>query len=278
MNNIKHIALLLTCYNRKDTTLRCLESLYQNQIPKNFLIKVFLVDDGCTDGTADAVKTQFPQVNIIMGNGNLFWNRGMHLAWETARQAYDFDFYLWVNDDVVLFDYAIIDLLNINSRNPDAIVSGLMHSEKNGKTTYSGYNRKSELLNPNGREQLCLLFHGNLVLVPRIVFGKLGNLEPKFKHAIGDFDYAMRAEKLGIKKYLNSRYSGYCEKHEELPKWCLPQTSFSERIKSLYSPTGGCPPFDFFFYELRHHNVLVAVKHFLSIHLRLIVPRLWIKS
>ena len=70
------IAVLITCHNRKDTTLSCLGRLFS--IRKD--IDVYCVDDNSTDGTADAIRENFPQVNLIRGDGNLFWCRGMRKA------------------------------------------------------------------------------------------------------------------------------------------------------------------------------------------------------
>ena len=70
------IAAIITCHNRKEKTLVCLKSLFQ--IIQN--IDVFLTDDGSTDGTSEAVKKIYPQVNIIQGDGNLFWSRGMYIV------------------------------------------------------------------------------------------------------------------------------------------------------------------------------------------------------
>jgi GT2 family glycosyltransferase len=89
------IAVLLTCHNRKDKTVQCITALYsQSGLGKFFIIEVFLVDDASTDGTAEAINSQFQEVNIIQGNGNLFWNRGMHFAWQTAATTKDYDYYL----------------------------------------------------------------------------------------------------------------------------------------------------------------------------------------
>ena len=83
------IAAIITCHNRKEKTLVCLKSLFQ--IIQN--IDVFLTDDGSTDGTSEAVKKIYPQVNIIQGDGNLFWSRGMYIAWKEAVKG-GYDYYL----------------------------------------------------------------------------------------------------------------------------------------------------------------------------------------
>ena len=88
MNSTKmnRIAVLLTCHNRSEKTTACLHSLFQCYLPSDFVLDVFLVDDGSTDGTAELVTEKFPKVIIIHGDGNLFWNRGMHLAWSYASK------------------------------------------------------------------------------------------------------------------------------------------------------------------------------------------------
>ncbi|MCB0846867.1 MAG: glycosyltransferase, partial [Bacteroidetes bacterium] len=64
--SVIQIAVAMTCHNRRPKTVNCLERLYaQEGINENFSLDIFLVDDGSTDGTAQEVEKQFPQVNII---------------------------------------------------------------------------------------------------------------------------------------------------------------------------------------------------------------------
>ena len=78
---MKSIAVLLTVFNRKDKTLQSLERLYKLLPLDDIQVDVYLTDDGCTDGTPEALTEYFPQVNIIHAKGHLFWNRGMWTAW-----------------------------------------------------------------------------------------------------------------------------------------------------------------------------------------------------
>jgi GT2 family glycosyltransferase len=268
------IAALLTCHNRKEKTLACLKSLFLCDLPINHIMEVFLVDDGSTDETGVTIKNNFPEVNLIHGDGNLFWNRGMHLAWETATKVKKFDFYIWLNDDVELFPNAIINLMKASPEN-DAIVVGNMQSRNEPNVTYGGWNPNGKLIVPTNVPQICDAFNGNLVLVPLKVFNQIGNLDPVFPHAIGDFDYALRAKKKGIKSYIAADFSGYCDDRTLPPKWCLPEVPFKERIKFLYSPLGNSHPIYYFQFAKRHYGIFIAIRHFLSIHLRLICPRLW---
>ncbi|MDQ6471032.1 glycosyltransferase family 2 protein [Flavobacterium sp. LHD-80] len=268
------IAVLLTCHNRKDKTISSLTALYQCIIPEKFTFDVFLVDDGSTDGTSEAITSQFPSVNIIMGNGDLYWNRGMHLAWERASIAKDFDYYLWLNDDTFLVKEAISDLLSQNF--PNAIVCGSTQSSESYNITYGGFNRNSnQLIIPDGTFQKADYCNGNCVLIPRKVFQVLGNLDYIFHHAVGDFDYSLRAKKNGIDLFLAPRYIGFCESHSEVPRWRSVSLSLRTRLKSLYSASSGCYPPQFFVFDKRHNGFFVACFHYCTIHLRAIIPSLW---
>ena len=82
---------MLTCYNRVEKTIKCLEEVFEQANKSKLNLEVILVDDGSTDGTAESVRQKFPQVCVLMGDGTLFWNRGMHLAFGEALKK-DFDY------------------------------------------------------------------------------------------------------------------------------------------------------------------------------------------
>jgi len=268
------IAVLLTCYNRRKQTIHCLRSLFTATSSSKYEINVFLTDDGSTDGTGEEIKKQYPQVNIIQGSGNLYWNRGMNLAWETASKRFNYDFFLWLNDDVSLFEESFNILFeHVKDQNQsNSIFVGACQSVE-GKVSYSGYKNRKMVI-PNGNSQLCDSFNGNVVLIPFSVFKQIGFLDPIFHHAQGDFDYGLRAKEKGISSFVCSNYVGICDRNNELPKWCNPKYSFIVRLKNFYSPLGGRPKLTFIF-QRKHHGILLATFHYLTIHLRLLFPRLW---
>ena len=271
------IAVLLTCHNRREKTLNCLNSLYTCRLPVNHILEVFFVDDGSIDGTSHAVKTLFPKANIIPGDGTLFWNRGMLLAWETAAKVKHFDYYLWLNDDTILIHEAIVSLLEqANHSDNKRIIVGSTCSATTGLFTYGGYRLYFEKLIPNGTWQDCDYFNGNIVLVPSYVFQKIGYLDSRFRHTIGDFDYGMRANKMGFIHHSSPIYLGFCESHEKDPIWRDQAYSLRKRFKFLYSPLGN-NPIEFFISDHRQYGILSAVSHFITIHVRTLFPQIWVK-
>ena len=121
------ISALLTCHNRREQTLACLESLRATTFP-GITVDVHLVDDASNDGTAEAVAAAFPDVEINCGSGDLFWGGGMRLVFTRAVPTCP-DYLLWLNDDVVLDTGALKRLLATYAalcaeRQPLSVVAG----------------------------------------------------------------------------------------------------------------------------------------------------------
>ena len=209
---MKTIAVLLTVFNRKEKTIQCLKRLYNILPLEGYLVDVSLTDDGCTDGTPEAVAEQFPQVNIIHAKGDLFWNRGMWTAWDTAAKTTDYDFYLWLNDDTFVYDNMLKVLTDSAvETNEKTIIVGATESTDHSVITYGGRLQNGSIPKPDGDLTKVDYFNGNIVLIPRAAYKVLGNLDHYFTHSKGDFDYGMRAKKAGIAMYQCGMVLGECD-------------------------------------------------------------------
>ena len=240
------IAVLITCHNRKQETLACLSALFAQETKIEHKISVYLVDDGSTDGTRDAVKEKFPEVRIIQGDGSLFWNGGMRLAFAEALKK-DYEYYLWLNDDTLLYPHALNLLLSESFeldkfKDSKAIIVGAT-KDSQGKFSYGGLRRYSWWyplkfcsIEPGEKSQACDTMNGNCVLIPRQAVKIVGNLDPTFIHNFGDFDYGLRAIKKGCSIWMAPDYVGTCEFH--LPAWREPNLNVKERLKEVNTPKG----------------------------------------
>lgn len=274
---MKSIAVLLTVFNRKEKTISCLKHLFAQILIEGITIDVYLTDDGCTDGTPDAIAELFPNVHIIKGDGNLFWNRGMWNAWQAASKNKDYDWYLWLNDDTFLFEDTIINLVrtSLNSSQPNIIV-GATKSTNGEDITYGGRHNSIGIPPCNGNPHLIHTFNGNIVLVSKEAFKMNGNLDYYFTHSKGDIDYGLRALKNNITMLQYGEPLGCCDAHPSLDKWCNPNTPILQRLKTLHKPNG-MPPKETFHLEKRHYGLVPACLHFCTIYIRCIFPRLWCK-
>lgn len=274
--NMQTIAVLMTCFNRKAKTLKCLEHLHAQLPVEGYQTDVYLTNDGCTDGTPQAVRTQFPKVHLIDGDGTLYWNRGMYKAWQRAAEAKDYDFYLWLNDDTMIYAQTLRTLLRTSEEYGNrCIVVGSTCAPGNAAViTYGGRRDKEGLLHPAERPLRCDYFNGNIVLFPKPVYQKAGMNDPAFRHALGDFDYGLRAKKSGIQSVLAPGVLGECEGHGSLPVWCDPRQPFKRRWKAFRSPLGHNPE-EFFIYACRHQGFALACFHYVTNHLRVVWPWMW---
>lgn len=260
------IAALLTCFNRKNKTLACLKSLFSIVTDCH----IYLVDDGSTDGTSEAIKQTYPQVHIIQGNGNLFWSRGMYTAWKEAIKG-SYDFYLWLNDDVELYPFFLQELTECMTYGQNqCIVSGLIENFEKTKILYGGCDKYKNRIHPNKKPQEITFMNGNVVLIPAYVVNKIGIIDPKFHHDLGDIDYGLTAIKNNIKVY-STRIpiaAGYSNNLCRIRKW---NTTLKNRFKKLYSPLGAPPPINFYFYK-KHFGIIKAIKFTIFVYILNLLP------
>ncbi len=273
-----NVAVLITCHNRRDCTVRCLRALFsQEQVRSEEVnLDVWLVDDGSQDGTAEAVAHEFPQVRRIPGKGDLFWCGGMALAWRHAAESKP-DAFLWLNDDVVLQPGAVANLHRVSRQNPDAVVIGSCSCPRSGLRTYGGLRRlgahpgKLSPVEPAADQPVrCDTFEGNIVWIPATTYLLTGPLGA-YRHAMGDIDYGYRVAKLGLPLLIAPGFQGQCSSNSRRGTWEDPTVNRRERLKKLRG-VKGLPARDWWRF-CRRHGGLRAPLYFVSPLLRVLAGR-----
>ena len=260
------IAVLMTCHNRKDKTLACLAALFANTLPEGYALKVFLVDDGSTDGTGAAVAGKYPEVQVVLGDGSLYWCGGMRLAFSTALTQ-NYDSYLFLNDDTELYPNAIVCLLNSHQKilqltHADSMIVGSVIDPKTGELTYGGRTSRGwkqplyyDFVIPETVPVLCDTANANCLFVPKYIADNLGNLDSAFIHDKADFDYGLRAKRKGMKTYVASEVVGTCPANPYLPPATFNGMTMLQKWKYLTSPKQ-YPPVEWLIYTWRHAGPL----------------------
>jgi GT2 family glycosyltransferase len=241
------IAVLIASHNRRDVTVRCLRALNSQDLPEDTRISVFLVDDGSTDGTAAAVRGSFHGATVVDGGGSLFWNGAMALAWRTALEG-RFDFYLWLNDDTVLYRDAIRRALGTYEvcqfeQKAHVIVVGTTIDPLTSRHSYGGRNRRrrawglhTDLVTPGATPVECETMNGNFVLVPAQIVHSIGILDTRYRHIFGDLDYGFRAMQAGGRIVIVPGVVGECRRNASTAAWLDPARSFKERWAAVTGP------------------------------------------
>ncbi len=234
------LAILLTCFNRRDTTLKALERLWgaTSELPDK--VDVYLTDDASSDGTADAVAKAYPDTHISHGDGNLFWGGGTNAAWKAAVENSEtaYDYFVWLNDDTMLDADAL-------SRNRACleeaceqarIFVGSIVDPDSGEHTYGGIlsgkrPMQQFMCKPADSLQRVQTFNGNFVFISRKAFDSLGFIDSYFHHVMGDTDYGFRATKLGIPIFTFPGVCGTCPRNP-----VIREPSMLKRIRNVSHP------------------------------------------
>ena len=248
----RSVCALLTCFNRRALTLACLEALAASTGLAGVRLAAVLVDDGSTDGTAQAVRERFDWVTVVQpdpADGALFWCRGMHRAFEAALRI-GFDDYLWLNDDTLLQPDALArllssrDRLRAQARSPVLMVGSTVDAAT-GAVTYGGERLASrwrplrvERVLPGAAPQACDSMTGNIVLVSAEAARRVGNVDPVFEHSMGDTDYALRARALGVQVWVDAGVHGTCSDNLARGTWVDATQTLSRRWRDMHTRKG----------------------------------------
>ena len=269
------IATLITCFNRKDSTIRCVRDVLQQRVDTD----IFIVDGGSRDGTPEVLASEYPQVECKVVNG-LFWAGGMREAWNMAVEKGGYDAYALINDDTHLYGHAYETLLSVASgRGMECVVVGSTSDPDTGHFTYGGRRlirpgrSKNRPVMPSDTEPLdCELGNANIMLVPHKVYTMIRGLSGEYTHGIADYDYTMRACTAGIPVLVAPGWLGTC-RNDHPNAWLGQNTTLKDRKKYLHSPKG-----------LAYEEYMVFIHRYFSaeepslkfkLHLKTYLPVLW---
>lgn len=267
------IAVVMTVHNRRDMTVRAVRSLLAQT--GDFKLVLVLLDDGSSDGTAQAVRALWPDAEILDGDGSAFWNGGMYRAWRRATEM-GVQGYLWLNDDVAPDGDAVGRLVREWQRHDGPVILVGATRDSGGRHTYGAIRRvpgrlrfrveKLPIVETIARAET---FNGNFVLIDGEVVKRIGLNDPGLYHLAGDIDYGLRASKAGIPVLAMPGTLGVCEANVPPALHTMP---FSKRWQLLNSHRGPRP--STWWRLVRRHSGVWAPLQFLTAYLRYFFPNL----
>jgi N-acetylglucosaminyl-diphospho-decaprenol L-rhamnosyltransferase len=87
------VSVIVVGWNVRDLTVRCIDTLLRRS--EGVSLQVILVDNASSDGTAAAVRSRFPEVEVLEPGENLGFPRANNLALDRVRGRY----ILYLNPD-----------------------------------------------------------------------------------------------------------------------------------------------------------------------------------
>ena len=234
------IAILMACHNRKLITKRCIDSIIRANELFHWNLKLFVVDDGSTDGTKEVLINSHLNSQVILGSGDWYWAKSMAFAESFVPD--NFQGKLWLNNDVELLPDALQKLGHFMAAFPSSIIVGQLLDPISNSISYGGLKQIGKLKNSfkvaasKGVEDGFQTFCGNFAYIPMSISRKLGPIDGNFSHGFADLDYGLRATKASVNILVPPTYFGYCASNP-LPG----DSTLRKRLAHLLSEKRGTP-------------------------------------
>ena len=270
------ITVIMTCFNRREKTVKCVESLILGN--PEYELSFIVLDDNSSDGTVEALKKWGDQITILHGDGSSYWGGGMYKAIDYYLAANEkTPFVLLVNDDVDFYFNCIEQLIK-RTDNTDAVIVGATCDES-GEFSYGAMKliekRKNDLytqVRPSIGKVVCDTFNCNCVLIPDGVIRKVGNFDPMYRHSLADLDYGFKIKRAGYKIFISESYVGVCNRNSNKNTWRDTSLTRLERIRKKESIKGS--PFKQWFYFVnKNFGFLTAIRYSISPYVRILLGK-----
>jgi len=172
----------------------------------------------------------------------------MRAAWAAAARLERYDYFLWINDDVVLDDGAMERAVGLamrweSERTEVGVFVGALRDPVSGHVTYGGVRRPSRLralyferVVSEGEPEPVETCNGNFLIVPRKVMERVGMIDPVFVHALGDYDYGFRVARAGFLVLALPGTVGTCPRNPEIERTRVLSMTLGERWKRMLGP------------------------------------------
>jgi len=212
-SNPDRVAVIVLNWNRRDDTLRCLDSLASVTTPP---LDVFMVDNGSSDGTEQSVRSRFPGVHVIQNGANLGFAEGNNVAIRLAI-AEGFRWIMLLNNDTTVAPDAIEKLLQpLRNDHSIAVCSGAIVYMRTPDIVWSA---GGQIDRPTGRVSTDWLNHplaalpgspyvvdhvsGCAMMVRADAIVKAGLLDPRFFMYYEETEWCARIVASGYRIVVN---------------------------------------------------------------------------
>lgn len=272
MTQIPFVYILIPVHNRQAVTLACLATLDRNGDLDRY--RIVVIDDGSTDGTAEAIQRIYPTVTVLRGDGQLWWTGAIATGMEYAYHQ-GTDYFIWLNDDTLPQPDAITKMVSACAAAPNQVISAQCYADESfSQPTYGGRRRKHfslEFLAATPDQCLtCDLCSGNLVCLPRSVVDTTGYPPAQqAPHLWGDVVYTWTARQAGFQIRVLGAAMAICPPNPVETGWASSLLPMARRWQLLRSPKSSIYPPAYWFY-CRQLYGYAGLWVFLTVYLKLV--------
>jgi len=256
------IAIIIAAYNGSRWIQKCLASVFSakggSASGGRFDADVILVDNASSDGTADIVEKEFPQVDVIRSAQNLGFVGGSNLGIREALR-HGYEYILILNQDTEIEPNFLVEIVRVASSKNVGIVQGMLvlggerslANNAGNALHYLGFGFVKHYREPverlSSREPFEIGYaSGAALLVKRSVLERVGVLDEKFFMYHEDLDLCWRAKLAGYQVLLAPQAVAYhyyeFNRNKEMfywterNRWAVLLQNYSAKSLVLLSP------------------------------------------
>src|SRR4030066_99285 len=229
--------------NGKDYLGECLASIKEIEYPMDKL-EIIVVDNGSTDGSAEFIKENYPDIKIIKNSKNM----GFAYANNKAAKNADGQYVAFLNNDTRVDRNWLIELLKPIYCNDITVASGSKVLSMDGKTldfagsmiNFEGKGFQIDYGVPVDKDKhneyrYFPFVNGGAMLINRQVFLDAGGFDEDFFAYYGDVDLGGRLWILGYKVIFSPKSIVYHHHHGTSKEFGEDKLRFLKEKNSLYS-------------------------------------------
>lgn len=200
------LSIVIENSNRRDSLLACLSSIAAAPPARPY--DVWVVDNGSSDGSADAVRAHYPQVNIIANQEK----HGLAAAKNQAIQACRGNFVLLLDGSTIIQPDSLNQLARFLDSHPRVGIVGacLVNQDGSYQPSWAAFpSLWSELLGHDVRRRRPYLTYdgseayavdwvdGSALLIRRAVIQQVGGLDEGYARYAQETDWCYRVRQAG---------------------------------------------------------------------------------
>ena len=219
------VGIAIATFNRKDILKECLDSIYASTY-KDFLITV--CDDGSSDGTSEMINKYYPDVNIVYGDGSLWWAESTNRSIKNCLSL-GCNNIIILNDDCMLDQKTIENFVERSQEYPRSVITPLTVDINNiEKVWWAGgswgplkglpflwlmrqkYPHGTDIEKISSKPFNTDEFTGRGIFIPRFIFDDIGFIDSKFFPQYGsDNDFSLRVTTSGNQAIVDPKNKVY---------------------------------------------------------------------
>lgn len=220
-NHNMDVCISIVNYNTEKLIKDCLQSIISRKWRNN--IKIFVLDNASSDGSAKMLKEEFPRINLIENKTNAGFGAGHNIIFKNRKT----DYFLVINSDTLIENNSIDDMVDFMEENKACGIASCKILGFDGKLQPNagdlpfGISLISWLFNLE-TFRVKRSFHrnessyyetahevgwvsGNFMMIRDTVFKKIGYFDEDYFMYFEDTDFCYRARRAGFKIMVNPK-------------------------------------------------------------------------